>query len=85
MNGINLDDINQLVAEKNFEEAKELLAEFLDNDEKNVEALKLLGLCHVNLNEFEEGRSVFETVVKYKDDASSWFYLASCYDNLNDF
>lgn len=85
MSEINLDIINQLVSEKKFEEAKELLAEFLDKDEKNVEALKLLGLCHVNLNEFKEGQSVFETVVKYKDDASSWFYLANCYDNLEDY
>ena len=85
MSEINLDNINQLVADKKFEEAKELLGKFLHGDEKNVEALKLLGLCHVNLNEFKEGQSVFETVVKYKDDASSWFYLANCYDNLDDF
>lgn len=85
MSEINLDNINQLVADKKFEEAKGHLKSFLHNDEKNVEALKLLGLCHVNLNEFKEGQSVFETVVKYKDDASSWFYLANCYDNLDDF
>lgn len=85
MSEMNLDNINQLIADKKFTEAKKELQKYLDNDEKNVEALKLLGLCHVNLNEFKEGKSVFETVVKYKDDASSWFYLANCYDNLEDF
>ena len=85
MSNINLDEINELIAEKNFSEAKEYLQNMLQNDEKDIEALKLLGLCHVNLNEFQEGKSAFETVVKYKDDASSWFYLASCYDNLDDF
>lgn len=47
--------------------------------------MKLLGLCHINLGEFKEGQGVFETVVKYKDDATSWFYLASCYDNQDDY
>jgi len=55
------------------------------NDEKNIEALKLLGLCNVNLGSFKEGKKIFETVIKYKnDDATSWFYLANCYDNLDD-
>lgn len=81
----NLEKINQLIADKKFEEAKQELAGLIHGDEKDVEALKLLGLCHINLNEFKEGQSVFETVVKYKDDASSWFYLANCYDNQDDF
>ncbi len=81
----NLDKINELINEKKFEEAKKELAEIIKSDEKNVEALKLLGLCHINLGEFKEGQRVFETVVKYKDDASSWFYLANCYDNRDDY
>ncbi len=81
----NLDSINQLINDKKFEEAKNGLLEILKSDEKNIEALKLLGLCYINLNEFKEGQSVFETVVKYKDDASSWFYLANCYDNQDDY
>ena len=67
----NLEKINQLIADKKFEEAKQELTGLIHGDEKDVEALKLLGLCHINLNEFKEGQSVFETVVKYKDDASS--------------
>ena len=81
----NLDKINELIKEKNFEEAKKELTNIIQNDEKNIEALKMLGLCHINLGEFKEGQAVFETVVKYKDDATSWFYLANCYDNQDDF
>lgn len=82
----NLDKINELINAKKYEEAKKALEPLTnDNDEKDIEALKLLGLCHINLNEFKEGQAVFETVVKYKDDATSWFYLASCYDNLDDY
>lgn len=86
MDTINFEKINELIAEKSFEEAKTELEEILNQDGKNVEALKLLGLCNVNLGLFSQGKNNFETVVKYKnDDAVSWFYLANCYDNLEDF
>ena len=81
----NLDKINELINSKKYTEAKKELEILIQGDEKDVEALKLLGLCHINLNEYKEGQAVFETVVKYKDDATSWFYLASCYDNQDDY
>lgn len=81
----NLDKINELIKEKKFEQAKKELNEIIKGDEKNIEALKMLGLCHINLGEFKEGQGIFETVVKYKDDATSWFYLANCYDNQDDY
>jgi len=82
----NLDKINELISLKEFENAKVELEKFLALESDNIEALKLLGLCNVNLGCFPEGRKNFETVVKYKnDDATSWFYLANCYDNLDDF
>lgn len=85
MNTLNLDKINELIAARDFEQAKKDLKQLLETDADNIEALKLLGLCNVNLGLYSEGKVNFETVVKYKsDDASSWFYLASCYDNLND-
>ena len=58
----NMEKINGLIENKEYEEAKKLLQELLTGDEKDVEALKLLGLCHVNLGEYKEGQSVFETV-----------------------
>ncbi len=80
-----MEKINELINNKEFAIAKQELLKILDKDEKNIEALKLLGLCHVNLGEYKEGQGVFETVVKYNDDATSWFYLANCYDNQDDF
>ena len=85
MEKINLDEINQIVAENDFAQAKVKLEELLKDDEFNVEALKLLGLCNFNLELYDQSRINFETVVKYApDDATSWYYLANCYDNLND-
>ena len=85
MDKIRLDEINKLVIEKNFDEAKTELLKYNLDEEKELDALKLLGLCNVNLENYKEGKSNFETVVKYDpNDASSWFYLANCYDNLND-
>ena len=81
----NLDKINELINNKKYKEAKEELKSIIHDEEKDAEALKLLGLCHINLNEFKEGQGVFETVVKYRDDATSWFYLANCYDNQDDY
>ncbi len=80
-----LEEINQLVVEKKFEEAKAELLKHNLEEGKNLDALKLLGLCNINLDKYKEGQSNFETVVKYDpEDASSWFYLANCYDNLDD-
>lgn len=81
----NLDKINELINNEKYEEAKNELKAIVNGDEKDADALKLLGLCHMNLGEYKEGQGVFETVVKYKDDATSWFYLANCYDNQDDF
>ena len=81
-----MEKINELITDNKFEQAKERLEEVLRTNPKNIEALKLLGLCYVNLEKYKEGQSIFETVVKYlPDDASSWFYLANCYDNMEDF
>lgn len=83
---MDLNKVNELIALKDFEQAKSILKNITEVDDKNIEALKLLGLCNTNLGLFSEGKKCFETVVKYKnDDATSWFYLANCYDQLNDF
>ena len=71
-----MDRINDLIANSEFETAKAELLEIVKDNEKDHENLKLLGLCHVNLGEYEEGRKAFETVIKYyQDDATSWFIL----------
>lgn len=80
-----MEKINELINNKDFKQAKVELLKVIEGNEKDVEALKLLGLCHINLGEFKDGQAVFETVVKYNDDAASWFYLANCYDNQEDY
>lgn len=86
MENMSLEEITNLVSEQKFQEAKTELEKFAADDEKHIEALKLLGLCNINLEKYKEAQSNYETVVKYKpDDALSWFYLATCYDNLEDY
>lgn len=81
----NIDRINELVGNKNFEEAKPLLAEALAQDENNIELLKLAGLTEVNLGNWKDAIKHFETVVKFNaEDATSWFYLASSYEKTED-
>ena len=81
-----IDRINELIGNKNFEEAVELTKTALIEEPNNVELLKLAGLAQVNIGEWEKAKFHFETVVKFvPDDATSWFYLANCYNNLGDF
>ena len=80
-----VDRINELVAEKEFEKAKALIIEELNNDSQNIEILKLGGLTEINLGNYNQARVYFETVIKFSpDDATSLFYLGNCYDNLGD-
>lgn len=78
--------ITELVGEQDFENARLLIEPALKEEPENIELLKLAGLVEVNTCEWTNARSHFETVVKFKpDDATAWFYLASCYDKLGDF
>ena len=78
--------INELVAEKDFKEAKILIDEALKENDNNIELLKLAGLVYVNLQLWKDAQNFFETVVKYEpEDATSRFYLANCYDKLGNY
>ena len=80
----NLEEIQDLIAEKSFSEAKNELITYLETNPDDIEATKLLGLMNVNLNLFKEGAEIFEKVIKLSpDDATTIFYLGNCYDNLN--
>ena len=59
-----MEEINKLIANKNFEQAEVLLNKKLEDNENDIESMKLLGLCYVNLQRFQEGQIIFETVVK---------------------
>ncbi len=79
-----LEIIQDLIAEKSYNEAKERLSKYLGEKPDDVEAMKLLGLVNVNLDLFKEAKTNFEKVVAVApDDATTLFYLANCYDNLN--
>lgn len=81
-----IDRITELVGTKDFEEAKPLIEEGLKENPDNIELLKLAGLTDVNLELWFTARNYFETVVKFEpQDATSWFYLAKCYERLADF
>lgn len=82
---IDINRINELVGEKDFVQADGMLKEALQEEPDNIELLKLAGLTAVNLENWEEARRHFETVVKFNpEDASSLFYLGNCYGNLGD-
>ena len=81
-----INKINELVGNKEFEEALKLTATALIEEPDNIELIKLAGLAEVNIEDWNKAKYHFETVVKYSpDDATSWFYLANCYNNLADF
>ncbi len=83
---IDLDRITELVGIKDFDNAKPLIEEALKEAPDNIELLKLAGLTDVNLELWFTARTHFETVVKFEpEDATSWFYLAKCYEKLADF
>ena len=82
---MNIDEINELVANGKYEEAKKELNSLINEEGNNFEYKKLLGLVNVNLGLTQEAKSNFEDVVKYKqEDATSWFYLGNCYDTLGE-
>ena len=81
-----IERINTLVAEKDFEQEGTLVQEALKETPDDLELIKLSGLIYVNLQEWLKARTAFETVIKYKpDDATAWFYAGNCYDKLGDF
>ncbi|MBR2430229.1 hypothetical protein IKB17_02045 [bacterium] len=77
--------INELVGLRQFQEAKSLIDSTITEESNNIELLKLAGLTYVNLELWNGAKTHFESVVKFEsEDATSWFYLAKCYNNLGD-
>ena len=81
-----INEINDLVGNRDFHEAKKLIEIALKETANDKQLLKLAGLTYVNLELWREAKKQFESVVKLEnDDATSWFYLAKCYEKLADF
>ena len=82
-----LSNINNDIAENNFETAKKGLEDYLaqNPDDNSTEIQKMLGLCNVNLEKMQEAKENFEKVVAQdKEDATSWFYLGMIYEAGDD-
>ena len=78
-----IDKIYNLIEKGEYARAKELLSGIITENEKDVDALKLVALCEVNVENYEDARKILEDIIKYKqDDAICWYYLGCCYDNL---
>ncbi len=83
---MSLDKSIELISEKKFEEAKEILEKLSLKEQGNLEVFKNLGLCYVNLEEFELALKAFMQAIAIKsDDATSYFYIATIHDKLEDF
>lgn len=78
-----IDKIYNLIEKGEYAKAKELLTDITDKNDKDTDALKLIALCEVNVENYDKARYILEDVIKYKqDDAICWYYLGCCYDNL---
>ena len=67
-----IDKINELVGNKDFENAAKLAEEALKEEPENAEIIKLSGLIDVNLGKWFTARNFFETVVKHSpEDATT--------------
>ena len=79
-----IERIYNLIEKGEYIKAKELLADIVTKDEKDIDALKLVALCEVNVENYDLARNILEDIIKYRqDDAICWYYLGCCYDNLN--
>ena len=83
MNEKDIDKIYSLIEKGEYVKAKELLNDITEINEKDIDALKLVALCEVNVENYDNARKILEDIIKYKqDDAICWYYLGCCYDNL---
>ncbi len=80
-----IDKIYALIESGEYAKSLELIQKILEKDEKDIDAKKLLALCEVNLEHFQEAKVILEDIIKYlQDDAICWYYLGCCYDNLGE-
>lgn len=76
----NLEKAKQLASDKKFEEAKNLLVEIIDENDRNAEAYFVLGRVYMALKEFEDASDSFEEAVELEKDNSEYhFQLGSAY------
>ena len=78
-----LDSAVELINSDDFIGAQKVLKEVLEIEPDNLEAIKSLGLCEVNLDNPPEAINLFKKAVELDStDATSLFYLASCLSKI---
>ena len=74
-----MDKALDLINAENFVAAQAVLNQILEIEPENIEAIKNLGLCEVNLENPPEAIKYFQRATEIEpNDATSLFYLASC-------
>lgn len=68
----NLEKAKQLAEEKKFEEAKSILENIIDENEKNAEAYFILGRVFMAQKEFEDASDTFEEAVDLDENNSEY-------------
>lgn len=69
-----------LISANDWAAAKEYIISELENIDNDLEVIKYLGLCNINLGCFQDAIYNFEAVVKEdEEDALSLYYLATLY------
>ena len=77
-----IDKIYELIDASKYDEAEVEIKKILEVDSKDTDAQRLLALCEVNLEHYDQARSILEDVIKYRqDDALCWYYLGCCYED----
>ncbi len=85
MDNLSLETVVEMITNREFEEAKKILDVIILEEPDNIEIIKYLGLCNVNIGNFIEAKNNFLKAVELDaEDASSWFYLASLHDDLGE-
>ena len=78
-----LDKALDLINQDEFSNAEKILTEILSVEPQNIEVIKNLGLCHINLDNPIDAINYFKKVIEIdENDATSIFYLANCYSRI---
>ena len=78
-----INQVADLIAKGKFDEAATLLEKINFEAENDIELIKNLGLCHINLKNSNKAKAAFEKACKINNnDATALYYLANCDDKL---
>lgn len=80
-----LNTVSDLINNEDFIGAQKVLKEILSSEPNNIEAIKNLALCEVNLDNPPEAIKLFKKAIELdNNDATSIFYLGSCLSKIGE-